>query len=50
MLRGADGGVSTANAVKDGGEETVKLTKEQSGLPAHGHTYTRPSSRPTGKT
>lgn len=48
MLRGADGGVSTANAVKDGGEETVKLTKEQSGLPAHGHTYTRPTVSSSG--
>ena len=43
ILRGASSGVTDNNAVKDGGEDTHKLTAEESGLPAHGHGFTQPT-------
>ena len=37
-------GAGTAHMAGDtGGTETVTLTKEQSGLPAHGHGFTQPT-------
>lgn len=43
ILRGASSDVTADNAVKDGGEDTHRLTAAESGLPAHGHGFTQPT-------